>query len=176
MVQIQEFSVRIEGGLNLIEFIVTKRANKPFPGTGLFEFVDDIVSGERGGVISGEIKGGGEVFPIDDVALIQLDGDLQFALGFGEGAFLQIEATESAMELRVAGSQGDGQLQGFDGVVELILADLNVGTEAEIVERGGLPVLADLSETASASSNCLLATRRCTKRVRTSASWGAAAR
>src|SRR5579862_6075763 len=70
MVQIQKFSVRIEGGLNLIEFIVTKCANKPFPGAGLFELIHHIVASQRRSIISREIKGGGEIFPVDHVALI----------------------------------------------------------------------------------------------------------
>src|SRR6266436_172220 len=139
-VQIQKFSIRIQGGLNLIEFIVTKRANKPHAGAGLFHLFHRIVTRQCRRVIPSLVKSCSQVLPVNDVAFVQLNRNLQFALSIRKFAFLQVQPPHSAVELRIPRRKRNRLFQRGDGFVQFVLPNEDIGAQAKRLQRWRLPV------------------------------------
>src|SRR5215468_8912955 len=95
-IEFQKFPVRIYFGLNLIEFIVTKCANKPRARAPSFRLPEHVQSGKSRLAIASEIVGRAEVLPVGQVVAIKLECGLQFFFRIGKLAFFEENAPKPA--------------------------------------------------------------------------------
>ena len=134
LVQLQKFLVGVQSGLRLLQLIVAECANEPSAGRWLFELGNDVEDGKRAGIISGQVVGGAEVFPIRDVPLVELDGGSEFDFSVLEIAELKIDAAKPAAKLCILRSEGDSALQSESSGIPLLLADLDIGAKLERIK------------------------------------------
>ena len=92
LIEFQKLSIRIESRLDLIQLIVTKRANKPLPRVGGFHFGDHIEGGQGSRVVAAEVVGGAEILPIGEIVAVELQRGFELDFSGGEIAFLEQEA------------------------------------------------------------------------------------
>src|SRR6266403_3833569 len=101
LIELEKLLVSLQSKLRLVELIVATRADKPDARARLFHFGYLIERRQRRRIISSQKKRGAEIFEIEEIFLIQTHRDTQFLLRGSKVAFLEQDAPQAAVQLRV---------------------------------------------------------------------------
>src|SRR4029077_17441005 len=136
LIQFQKFSVCLEGGLCLVQFIVTERPDEPCSRARRFLLVDRIHCRQSRQIIPCQIVRGAEVFPVDDVVAVQIQRRLQFLLPARVILFVHVQPPQPSVQLRIGGSQLNGLLQNRNRLICLFLSNQDVRAQLQRFQPG----------------------------------------
>src|SRR6267378_8035779 len=136
LIELEKLLVSLQSKLRLVQLIVANRADKPDARARLFHFGYLVLCCQRGRIISCEKKCRAQVFEISQIFPIQMERDAQLLLGGSEVTFLEVDAPQTAVQLRVFGRQRESLLKRGDRIIPLLPCNLDVRAELERLERG----------------------------------------
>src|ERR1700674_405583 len=136
LIELKKLLVSLQSKFRLVQLIVANRADKPDAGARLFHFGYLVEGRQRRRIISSQKKRRTEIFEIGEIFPIQTQRDSQLLLRGCKVAFLEQDAPQTPVQLRVVGGQSESLLKGADRIIPLLPGNQYVGTEFERLERG----------------------------------------
>src|SRR6266567_2415059 len=129
LIEIEKFLVSLQGGLRLVQLIVTNRADKPDARRRLFHFCNLIERAQRRRIIPSQKERGAEIFPVRQVFAIELQRDAQLFLRGNKLASLKEDASEAAVKLGVVRGESERLAKRRDRIVPSFLRNLDVSSK-----------------------------------------------
>src|SRR5258708_14702179 len=126
LIEVEKLLVSLQCRLWLVQLIVANRADKPDARARLFHFSNLVHGRQRRWIISGQEKRRTQVLEIGEVFAVQMERHAQLFLGRRKVPFLQLDAAQAAMELRIAGGQSQSLLKGGARILPLLRGHLYV--------------------------------------------------
>src|SRR3989442_365095 len=126
LIEIEKFLVSLQGGLRLVQLIVTNCADKPDARPRLFHFCNLVERAQRRRIIPSQKERGAEIFSVRQVPAIELQRDAQLFFRRNKLASLKEDASQAAVELGVVWGESERLMKRRDRIIPFFLRDLDV--------------------------------------------------